>query len=670
MKILTGAKVTKLEKKADGVTATIDDGKGGTQSLSVDRVISAVGVVGNVENLGLEKLGVKIDRGTIVVDGHGRTNVAGLYAIGDVAGPPMLAHKAEHEGVICVEAIKGLNPHALDKLEMPGCTYCHPQIASVGLTEKAAKEQGREIKVGRFPFVGNGKAIALGEDQGLVKTVFDAKTGQLLGAHLVGAEVTELIQGFAIAMQLETTEEELMHTVFPHPDALRDDARERARAPTGACSMREVAGATAEYLPSGLPPPLAPPHQGEGNAQVSRPLLIVFCGLLLTVSAFSCDITLPAFWSMQADLGAPIAWVQAVVPVFLISQGIGQLVFGPVSDRYGRRPVILAGLLLYLLGVAIAGLAHSIGMVHAGRVTQGFGSACGIVVARAVLRDVSHGTALAQSMALAMAIFSLGPISAPLLGYGLVALSGWRGVFAGMAACSPSCCWRGDTSGSRRPTPRRTRRRCDPPGYCNRCAASSASSSITLFSHCFGGDAVRHRVVRRQRSAFLQVGVRHRGAGVRFAVCRYRARDHPGPDRQQPADRPARRAGDHPAGSFHLGGGDRGDGGASGGRRYAGRGVCRPDVRVQHQLPGGDRQFGKPGNRSASRDRRVRLVGLWLRYADHGIGADDPDRAAVCGSAPALEPHPAGCDGERVRSGHGAPASARSRVPRRVTVRG
>jgi dihydrolipoamide dehydrogenase len=217
MKILTGAKVTKLEKKADGVTATIDDGKGGTQSLSVERVISAVGVVGNVENIGLEKVGVKIDRGTIVADGTGKTNVPGIYAIGDVAGPPMLAHKAEHEGVICVEAIKGLDAHPLDKLRIPGCTYCHPQIASVGLTEKAAKDQGREIKVGRFPFVGNGKAIALGEDQGLVKTIFDAKTGQLLGAHLVGAEVTELIQGFVIAMQLETTEEDLVHAIFPHP---------------------------------------------------------------------------------------------------------------------------------------------------------------------------------------------------------------------------------------------------------------------------------------------------------------------------------------------------------------------------------------------------------------------------------------------------------------------
>jgi dihydrolipoamide dehydrogenase len=216
MKILTGAKVTRLEKGADSVTASIDDGKG-TQTITAERVISAVGVVGNIEGLGLEKLGVKTERGIIVADGLGKTSVPGIYAIGDVAGPPMLAHKASHEGVVCVEAIKGLHPHPLDKLMVPGCTYCQPQIASVGLTEAAAKEQGREIKVGRFPFVGNGKAIALGEDQGLVKTIFDAKTGQLLGAHMVGAEVTELIQGFVVAMQLETTEEDLMHAVFPHP---------------------------------------------------------------------------------------------------------------------------------------------------------------------------------------------------------------------------------------------------------------------------------------------------------------------------------------------------------------------------------------------------------------------------------------------------------------------
>jgi dihydrolipoamide dehydrogenase len=217
IKIITGAKVTKLDKKADSVTATIEDGKGGTQSLTVDRVISAVGVVGNIEGFGLEKLGVKTERGCIVIDGTCKTNVPGIYAIGDVAGPPMLAHKAEHEGVICVEAIKGLHPHPMDKLLIPGCTYCHPQVASVGLTEAKAKEAGREVRVGRFPFVGNGKAIAQGEDQGLVKVVFDKKTGQLLGAHMVGAEVTELIQGFVVSMNLETTEEELIHTIFPHP---------------------------------------------------------------------------------------------------------------------------------------------------------------------------------------------------------------------------------------------------------------------------------------------------------------------------------------------------------------------------------------------------------------------------------------------------------------------
>jgi len=216
IKILTNAKVTKLDKQADSVTATIEEG-GKSQTITVERVISAVGVVGNIENLGLEKLGVKTERGCVVIDGLGRTNVPGIYAIGDVAGPPMLAHKAEHEGEVCIEAIKGLNPHPLDKLMIPGCTYCTPQVASVGLTEQAAKAKGLDIRVGRFPFVGNGKAIALGEDQGLVKVIFDKKTGQLLGAHMVGAEVTELIQGYVVAMNLETTEEELMHTVFPHP---------------------------------------------------------------------------------------------------------------------------------------------------------------------------------------------------------------------------------------------------------------------------------------------------------------------------------------------------------------------------------------------------------------------------------------------------------------------
>jgi dihydrolipoamide dehydrogenase len=218
MKILLEAKVAKVTKGANSVTAVIETKDGKTVEITADRMVSAVGVQANVENIGLETLGVKTDRGFIAIDGYGKTNVPGIYAIGDVAGPPMLAHKAEHEAVICVEKIAGLpGVHPMDKLKIPGCTYCHPQVASVGLTEAKAKAEGRDIRVGRFPFVANGKAIALGEDQGMVKTIFDKKTGELLGAHLVGAEVTELIQGFVVAMNLETTEEELMHTIFPHP---------------------------------------------------------------------------------------------------------------------------------------------------------------------------------------------------------------------------------------------------------------------------------------------------------------------------------------------------------------------------------------------------------------------------------------------------------------------
>ena len=218
MKMMLEAKVTKVEKSTDSITAHVEMKDGKVEKITADRMISAVGVQGNIEDLGLEELGVKTDRGCIVIDGYGNTNVKGIYAIGDVAGPPMLAHKAEHEAVICVEKIAGLkNVHPMDKLKIPGCTYCNPQVASVGLTEAKAKELGRDIRVGRFPFAGNGKAIALGEDQGLVKTIFDKKTGELIGAHLVGAEVTELIQGFVVAMNLETTEEELIHTIFPHP---------------------------------------------------------------------------------------------------------------------------------------------------------------------------------------------------------------------------------------------------------------------------------------------------------------------------------------------------------------------------------------------------------------------------------------------------------------------
>ena len=218
LKIHTEAKVTKVEKGANSVKATVELKGGKSEVIEADRLISAVGVQGNIENLGLEELGIKTDRGCVVIDDYCRTNVDGIYAIGDVAGPPMLAHKAEHEGVICVEKIAGVpGVHAMDKNKIPGCTYCHPQVASVGLTEAKAKEAGRDIRVGRFQFGANGKAIALGEDQGMIKTVFDKKTGELIGAHMVGAEVTELIQGFVVAMGLETTEEELMHTIFPHP---------------------------------------------------------------------------------------------------------------------------------------------------------------------------------------------------------------------------------------------------------------------------------------------------------------------------------------------------------------------------------------------------------------------------------------------------------------------
>ena len=216
IRILTGAKVTGVKKNADSVTATIDAG-GTISEMTVDRVISAVGIVGNVEKLGLEGTKVVIDRTHVVIDGYCRTGEPGVYAIGDVTGAPWLAHKASHEGVICVEKIAGQDVHPLDVGNIPGCTYSRPQIASVGMTEAKAKAAGHEVKVGRFPFIGNGKAIAMGEPDGLVKTVFDAATGELLGAHMIGAEVTEMIQGYTIARTLETTETDLMNTVFPHP---------------------------------------------------------------------------------------------------------------------------------------------------------------------------------------------------------------------------------------------------------------------------------------------------------------------------------------------------------------------------------------------------------------------------------------------------------------------
>ncbi len=217
MKIFTGATVSNLKKGANSVTATITAG-GKSQEITVDRVISAVGIVGNVENLGLEGTKVKVEKTHIVIDPYGFTGEPNVYAIGDVAGPPWLAHKAMHEGVLVVEKIAGVKGvHPMNTANIPGCTYCQPQVASIGLTEAAAKAKGLAVKVGKFPFIGNGKAIALGEPEGFIKTIFDAKTGELLGAHMIGAEVTELIQGYSVAKTLETTEAELMATVFPHP---------------------------------------------------------------------------------------------------------------------------------------------------------------------------------------------------------------------------------------------------------------------------------------------------------------------------------------------------------------------------------------------------------------------------------------------------------------------
>jgi dihydrolipoamide dehydrogenase len=218
MTIMTGAKVQGVKKNGASATVIVEDAKGKVHEIAVEKVISAVGIVGNVEGIGLEGTKVKVEKTHVVTDGYGRTGEPGVYAIGDLTGPPWLAHKASHEGVVCVEAIAGRNDvHPIDPTNIPGCTYCRPQVASVGLTEAAAKAKGHQVRVGRFPFIGNGKAIALGEPDGLVKTVFDAKTGELLGAHMVGAEVTEMIQGYAIARTAELTEVELMHTVFPHP---------------------------------------------------------------------------------------------------------------------------------------------------------------------------------------------------------------------------------------------------------------------------------------------------------------------------------------------------------------------------------------------------------------------------------------------------------------------
>ena len=223
MTIMTGAGVEKIDVSANGVKAAIKGKDGKVVTSDFSHVIVAVGIVPNTESIGLEAVGVKAERGIIAIDDYGRTSVKGLWAIGDVTPGPWLAHKASHEGVIAAESIakelgnKDVHPHAMDRRNIPGCTYCHPQVASVGLTEAKAKEAGYTVRAGTFPFIGNGKAIALGEPEGFIKTVFDAKTGELLGAHMVGAEVTELIQGYVVGKTLETTEAELMATVFPHP---------------------------------------------------------------------------------------------------------------------------------------------------------------------------------------------------------------------------------------------------------------------------------------------------------------------------------------------------------------------------------------------------------------------------------------------------------------------
>jgi dihydrolipoamide dehydrogenase len=218
MKLRTGTTVTELKKGADNVTATLEAKDGKTEQITVDRVILAMGIVGNVENIGLEEAGIKVDRTHVVAGKYGETGVPGIWAIGDLVGAPWLAHKAMHEGVIVAEKIAGVKGvHPLEISNVPGCTYCWPQVASVGLTEAKAKEAGKKIKVGRFPFMANGKAIALGEAEGMVKTVFDVDTGELLGAHMVGAEVTELIQGYVIAKAGELTDQDLAHTIFPHP---------------------------------------------------------------------------------------------------------------------------------------------------------------------------------------------------------------------------------------------------------------------------------------------------------------------------------------------------------------------------------------------------------------------------------------------------------------------
>jgi multidrug resistance protein len=376
---------------------------------------------------------------------------------------------------------------------------------------------------------------------------------------------------------------------------------------------------------------------------VSRAGLIAFCGLLLSVSAFSCDITLPAFWSMQSDLGAPIEWVQAVVPVFLIFQSVGQLAFGPVSDRYGRRPVILAGLVLYLIGAAIASLAQGIGVVHVGRAAQGFGSACGIAVGRAVLRDISHGPALAQAMAMAMAIFALGPISAPLVGYGLVALGGWRAIFLGMAIFATlllvlAAVWFQETNAAPDPCALQPKRLMQSLG---RIVSNRQSRYFLIVATVaqFGIISFVANAPRFFKSAF---GIE----GLQFALLT-------GTAHQQSPDRAPRRAGDHARRRLCASGGDGPHRVAFAGWLPAWTALHRPDVRFQHELHGGHGQQRQPGHRSAPGDRGLRLVGVWLLHADDGIDRGHADGSAVQRRAAAVDPQHARGDGCRVRSACG-----------------
>ncbi len=270
MKILTGATVSNLKKGADNVTATITV-SGKSERITVDRVISAVGIVGNVENLGLEGTKVKVEKTHIVIDQWGFTGEPNVYALGDVAGPPWLAHKAMHEGVLVVEKIAGVKGvHPMITSNIPGCTYCQPQVASIGLTEAAAKAKGLQLKVGKFPFIGNGKAIALGEPEGFIKTIFDAKTGELLGAHMIGAEVTELIQGYSIAKTLETTEAELMATVFPHPtlsEMMHESGTGGVRPDTPYLGRHGRLARQASAEPGGAPPREGAPTRQSHPAQ-------------------------------------------------------------------------------------------------------------------------------------------------------------------------------------------------------------------------------------------------------------------------------------------------------------------------------------------------------------------------------------------------------------------